>query len=83
MSKADDRHAQCLYGRLTEAVILSSDGTEPMPSLAVICAFPVPTPCPPALRKQWGGSILITDCLACPAFEPVPAVPFKIGGGDK
>lgn len=69
----EDRHSRCRYGLLTEA--WRGDGTEEnwVPGSAPICTFPTPEPCPPAMKRQWGGLIeLDRDCAVCPAFADVP-----------
>lgn len=66
----EDRHARCRWGLLTEA--WRGDGTaeEWTPSVAASCSFPVPEPCPPAMKRQWGGSIdLAKDCAVCAAYQ--------------
>lgn len=68
----EDRHARCRFGLLTQA--WSSDGNDDdwTPAVLPICTFAVPDPCPPALKRQWGGSIeLERDCAVCKAFEEV------------
>lgn len=68
----EDRHARCRFGLLTQA--WSSDDTDDdwTPAVLPICTFAVPDPCPPALKRQWGGSIeLERDCAVCKAFEEV------------
>ncbi|AEI71076.1 hypothetical protein [EBPR siphovirus 2] len=71
----EDRHARCRYGLLTEAWSAAWPSTETedwKPGVAAICCFPVPEPCPPAMKRQWGGAIeLIRDCAVCPAFAEV------------
>jgi hypothetical protein len=68
----EDRHARCRFGLLTPA--WQGDGTADdwTPTAMPICTFPLPEPCPPALKRQWGGAIeLARDCALCPAFEEV------------
>lgn len=71
----EDRHARCRFGLLTEAwsgTGESVDDEPPQwtPGVAAICSFPVPEPCPPAMKRQWGGSIdLAKDCAVCAAYQ--------------
>lgn len=72
----EDRHARCLHGYLTEAWSGNGEVDDWKPGVLPICAFPVPDPCPPAMKRQWGGSIeLDRDCAICTAFQEVPIVP--------
>ncbi len=68
----EDRHARCRFGLLTEA--WSGDGRPDNwePGVLPICTFAVPEPCPPALKRIWGGAIeLDRDCAVCAAFKEV------------
>lgn len=68
----ESRHERCRFGLLTEAWRGSGDADDWRPSVAAICTFPVPDPCPPALKRQWGGAIdFERDCAVCPAFQEV------------
>lgn len=70
----EDRHARCRFGLLTPA--WRGDGAPDgwTPDAKPICTFGLPEPCPPALKRQWGGSIeLDRDCAVCKAFEEVRA----------
>lgn len=74
----EDRHALCRWGLLTEAWTgtgesVDDEPPEWTPSVMPICTFPVPEPSPPAMKRQWGGSIdLARDCAVCPAYAPLP-----------
>lgn len=68
----ESRHERCRYGLLTEAWRGDGAPTDWEPTVLPICAFPLPEPCPPALKRQWGGSIDVDrDCAVCPAFKEV------------
>lgn len=74
----EDRHARCRYGLLTPAWRSGADEFNPewVPSVIPICAYPLPVPCPPAMKRQWGGSIeLDRDCAVCQAFKEVAINP--------
>lgn len=69
----EDRHARCRFGVLAPAWRGDGAPDDWEPTVKPICNFPVPEPCPPALKRQWGGSIeLARDCALCPAFAEVP-----------
>lgn len=69
----EDRHAQCRWGLLTEAWRGDGAPEDGEPTVAAICTFPVPEPSPPAMKRQWGGSVdLVRDCAVCPAYAPLP-----------
>ncbi len=69
----EDRHARCRYGLLTEAWYGDGTPEDWEPTVSPICTFQVPEPCPPAIKRQWGGSIeLARDCAVCPVFAEVP-----------
>jgi hypothetical protein len=68
--KGESRHERCRYGLLTQAWRIDPATMAEEPAVLPICTFPVPEPCPPALKRQWGGSIdLDRDCAVCPAFQ--------------
>lgn len=70
----EDRHQRCRFGLLTEAWYGDGNPEGWEPTVLPICTFKVPEPCPPALLRQWGGSIdLVRDCAVCPAFAEVRA----------
>ena len=75
--QGEARHAKCRYGLLTEAwqIPVGSTDLEGTPTVLPICTFPLQEPCPPALKRQWGGSIDLKDCAVCAAFQEVQAMP--------
>lgn len=69
----EDRHSHCRYGVLTPAWRGGGDEGDWEPSVMPLCTFALPEPCPPALKRQWGGAISLEhDCAVCQAFQDVP-----------
>lgn len=75
----EDKHARCRHGLLTEAWRGDGQADGWTPAVIPICTFALPEPCPPALKRLWGGGVdLVRDCAVCLAFrevEPLPTSP--------
>lgn len=79
MSDAADygerKHETCRFGRLTEAYSGPALDMKAMkPGVAPLCTWALPEPCPPGLRRQWGGLVdFERDCAVCLAHKAVDA----------
>lgn len=80
-ARGEDRHMRCRYGQLTGAIAIDVEefrrdqeagrplkweegGTLPL------CYWKPPEPCPPALKRAWGGLVEFErDCAVCQCFE--------------
>lgn len=72
------RRERCKFGRLTEAFHIDEHGKE-TPFAAPLCTFSAPDPCPPAMKRAWGGLIEFDrDCAVCFAYAEVVAAPLEI-----
>lgn len=70
----EERHERCRYGELTKAWEHHHDwrGPREKPTVIPLCAWQVPEPCPPAVKRAWGGNAIETkDCEGCPAYDPL------------
>ena len=71
MNNGERRHETCRHGRLTEAWCVEMVGKK-TPTVIPLCGWRVPEPCPPAVKRAWGGNAIDTeDCAACQAYDPL------------
>lgn len=65
------KHETCRFGRLTEAWIVSLNGTE-RPTCAPLCCWTLPKDAPPGIARAWGGLVEFErDCAVCHAHQPI------------
>ena len=78
MNPGESRHETCRFGTLTEAYFHSPVGGETQ-GVRPLCTWSIPEPAPPAAVRGWGGAVEpMRDCLKCPAWKPVEAIPFAL-----
>lgn len=81
MSSGERRHETCRYGTLTASWVGDGLSGKWEPGVSPMCCWRVPEPCPPAVKRAWGGNIVEfdRDCAVCPAHDPLSQHPTPTG----
>jgi hypothetical protein len=82
--RGERRHEKCKWGRLGESYSMPAHLDPTIegnwtPDVAPLCAWELPEPVPPTLKRRWVGDVEFDrDCAVCDCYaEITPASPGK------
>lgn len=83
MSNGERRHETCRYGTLTPAWRIEAANGAETATVMPLCTWGLPDPCPPAVKRGWGGAVeFARDCAMCAAHTPVDRDPSAARSDD-
>lgn len=70
--RGERRHETCRFGTLTPALNIAFEDLSETPMVVPLCNWKPPSPCPPNLKRDWGGLVeYARDCAVCECHAEV------------